>query len=82
MQTKCQSMVEKAPALDAEIEAAGGLAEFWLQRQRDALARGERYYQRLVDPVTDEVIAELETCPTCNDEDARGSGAVCPDCDF
>ncbi len=82
MQTKCQSIVEKARALDAEIEAAGGLAAFWLQRQRDARARGDRYYRRLVVPVTDEVIAKLETCPTCNDEDARCSGAVCPDCDF
>ncbi len=81
-QTKCQSIGEKAKALDAKIEAAGGLAEFWLERQRDARARGESYYRRLVDPVTDEVIAELETCPTCNDEDARGCGAVCPDCNF
>ena len=55
-----QSLVEKARALDAEIEAAGGLAEFWLQRQRDARTRGDRYYTRLVDPVNDEVIAELE----------------------
>ncbi len=60
MQAKRQSIVEKARALDAEIEAAGGLQSFWLQRQRDARVRGDRYYRRLVDPVTDEVLAELE----------------------
>jgi hypothetical protein len=60
MQGKRQSMVEKARALDAEVEAAGGLQSFWLRRQRDARARGDRYYTRLVDPLTDEVVAELE----------------------
>ena len=60
MQTTRQSNVEKARALDAEIEAAGGLQSFWLQRQRDARACGVRYYRRLVDPVTNEVLAELE----------------------
>ena len=60
MQDKRHSLVEKARALDAEIEAAGGLQSFWLQRQRDARARGDRYYTRLVDPVTAEVLAKLE----------------------
>ncbi len=53
------TFIEKAKALDAEIEAAGGLAGFWLRQQRQALDRGEPYYTRLVDPTTDEVIAEL-----------------------
>jgi len=53
------TLAEKARALDAEIEAGGGLAEFWLQRQREARERGERCHTRLADPVTDEVLAEL-----------------------
>ena len=53
------TLAEKAKALDTRIEAAGGLAAFWLQRQREARDRGKPYYTRLVDPVTDEVIAEL-----------------------
>ena len=53
------ALMEKAKMLDAAIEAAGGLAAFWLRRQHEARDRGERYYTRLVDPATDEVIAEL-----------------------
>ena len=53
------TMAEKARALDAQIEDAGGLAELWLQRQREARDRGERYYTRLIEPDTDRAVAEL-----------------------
>ena len=53
------TLLETAKMLDTQIEASGGLSAFWLQRQREARDRGERYYTRLVDPTTDEVIAEL-----------------------
>ncbi len=53
------TLVEKAKMLDAQIRAAGGIAALWLQRQREARDRGERYYTRLVAPATDEVIAKL-----------------------
>ena len=54
------TFIEKAKALDAQIEAAGGLAAFWLRQQRQARDRGERYYTRLVDPDTGCVVAQLE----------------------
>ncbi len=53
------TLVEKAKTLDAEIAAAGGLAAFWVRVQRAKRERGETYYTRLVDPATDEVVAEF-----------------------
>ena len=54
------SIVEKAKRLDAEIAAGGGLGPYWITRQKAARARGEAYYTRLVDPATDEVVAEWD----------------------
>ena len=54
------TLVEKAKQLDAEIEAAGGLAAFWVRRQKANRTRGEPYYTRLVDPATDTVVAEWD----------------------
>ena len=53
------TLLEKARELDTQIEAAGGLAAFWLQRQREARERGEHFYTRLIEPDTDRVVAEL-----------------------
>ena len=52
------TLVEKARALDAQIEAAGGLGPFWIEDQKARRDRGEPYYARLVDPATGELIAE------------------------
>lgn len=61
------SMVERAKRLDAEIRAAGGLKAYWEREQRDRCAQGIPHYKRLIDPVTDEVVAEIDCdrgCPS------------------
>ena len=47
------SLVERAKRLDREIADAGGLAAHWQ-------ATADPVYERLVDPVTGEVVAARE----------------------
>jgi len=54
------TLVEKARALDAQIAAAGGLGPFWIAHEKAKRDRGEPYYTRLVDPATDEIVAEWD----------------------
>jgi len=54
------TMVDKAKALDVKIEAAGGLGPFWIADQKGRRERGETYYTHLIDPATDEVVAEFK----------------------
>ena len=53
------SMLDKARKLDAEIAEAGGLAAHFIRENTRLRAGGKPYYTRLIDPVTDRVIAEL-----------------------
>ena len=56
---KAGSMLDKARKLDAEIAAAGGLAAHFVRENTRLRPEGKPHYTRLIDPVTERVIAEL-----------------------
>ena len=53
------SMVDRSKGLDAKIASAGGLAPYWIAGQERARLDGEAHYDRLIDPATGRVIAEV-----------------------
>ena len=63
------SMVERAKRLDAQIAAAGGLKAYWERAERAKCAHGVPHYKRLIDPVTGEVVAEIECDRGCASPD-------------